>query len=35
MDPFVILGWANAGLSFLSGALSVAHQILALVVPFI
>ncbi|MGW4368094.1 hypothetical protein ACWEKT_20865 [Nocardia takedensis] len=35
VDPFVILGYINAGLSVLSHGLNVAAQALSLVLPFI
>ncbi|MEU2032593.1 hypothetical protein [Nocardia amamiensis] len=35
LDPYVILGWVNTGLSVLSHGLSVAAQALALILPFI
>lgn len=35
MDPLVILGWVNTGLSVLANGLSVAGQALALILPFI
>ncbi len=35
MDPLIILGWVNTGLSVLSNGLSVAAQALALILPFI
>ncbi len=35
MDPFVILGYINAGLSVLASGLNVAAQALSLILPFI
>ncbi|MET7772098.1 hypothetical protein [Nocardia sp. NPDC005366] len=35
VDPFVILGYINAGLSVLSSGLNVAAQALSLILPFI
>lgn len=35
MDPFVFLGYINAGLSVLSNGLFVASQVLSLIVPFL
>ncbi len=35
MDPFVVLGWVNSGLTVLSHGLAVAAQALSLVLPFL
>ncbi len=35
MDPYLILGWVNAGLSVISNGLSVVAQALTLILPFI
>lgn len=35
VDPFLILSWVDTGLSVLSHGLSLATQVLTLILPFI
>lgn len=35
MDPYVVLSWLNAGLGVIANGLSIAGQVLSLVLPFL